>query len=589
MKHLKYSYALLSLFLCLLMTLTSVQAEVKIKYYPSYSEALQHAKVMHSERIYQLEFNENDLWNRITLELQMPHYAKVAEVQDQINWFKQNKKFLDRTIEQGAPYLFYIYTEVEKRNLPGELILLPMIESAYDPFAHSWVGAAGLWQFMPQTANDYGIKQNWWYDGRRDVKRSTEAALSHLNNLHKYFKGNWLLAIASYNCGAGAVQRAIETNAKQGKNTDFWNLPLPEQTKQYVPRLLALSAIIADPHNYGIALPILQAEPYFAEVDVGRQIDLSKAAKMANITLNHLYQLNPGYSRWTTAPDGPHTLLLPVTKISYFEDNIKKSTGKSLKKVTYVDKPKKTVTQYKKPVIHQAKAPAVTPSKITTYTVKAGDTLWSIADNHQIKVEDIRKWNDLNTDYRLTIGNQLLIQQNKVSSTFAQKNMPEQKSKKITVAQLKQSKEIQLVSNQSLNDAMMMPLINKPVMQEKTNHTTSQGKLIPTALYKVQHGDTLLSIARKFNLHAITIKQANALSTNMLQVGQTLYIPSPTRLSDAAMVPEKVNHHQYTVKKGDLLSTIALNHHVALKDLLKWNDLSAESVIHPGQRLKIRI
>ncbi len=271
---------------------------------------------------------QTDLWQYITHNFQLDHQVHRPEVKEAIYYFQTHQAFFKKIAKQAQPYMYYISHMIEQRQLPGELVLLPIIESAYDPFAHSWVGAAGLWQFMPATASGAGVKQNWWYDGRRDVIASTEAALNHLTYLHRLFKHNWPLAIASYNYGEGNIQRALRYNQQHHLSTEFWSLKLPEETRSYLPRLLALAEIIKNPQKYQIQLEPIPLQPYFAEVDIGFQINLAKAAKMANISLTELYLLNPGYNRWSTDPAGPHKLLLPITKLTTFENNLIQQTGK---------------------------------------------------------------------------------------------------------------------------------------------------------------------------------------------------------------------------------------------------------------------
>lgn len=423
--------------------------------------------------------NQGHLFDYFATDMVKPHYAQRPEVRNQIDWYLNHKKFLYNVINQGEPYLFYIFHEVQQRDLPSELALLPLIESAYDPFAHSWVGAAGLWQFMPKTAKGLGIKQNWWYDGRRDIVSSTESALQYLTYLHRFFDGNWLLAVASYNCGEGTVQRAIKYNAERGKKTDFWSLDLPQQTKEYVPRFLALSLIVRNPSAYGVQLPKLAAAPYFTSVDVGQQIDLAHAATMAEISLNELYQLNPGYSRWTTGPNGPHTLLLPVDKVGVFHTNFAKNTGKNpvihpigkhglrlanrtaplpTKKATH-----KTLTKPSKALAHDA-----------TYRVKSGDTLYKIARHYHVSVDALQRANHL-TNAALQPGDVMRIPQE-------------------------------------------VAIAHKPSPPEKF--------LIKTKRYVVKAGDNLRDIANRYHVSIHSIVEANALTSERLRVDQLLFIPA---------------------------------------------------------------
>ena len=172
--------------------------------------------------------------------------------------------------------------------MPLEFALLPVVESAYEPFAYSVSRAAGLWQFIPATGVRFGLKQDWWYDGRRDVIESTRAALDYLQALHDQFDGNWLLAIAAYNVGEAAVQRAIDYNRAHGRPTDFWHLNLPAETRAYVPKLLAMKRLMAEPERYGLAFAAIPNEPYFAVIDTGSQIDLTVCAQLAGVSYDEI-------------------------------------------------------------------------------------------------------------------------------------------------------------------------------------------------------------------------------------------------------------------------------------------------------------
>lgn len=263
-----------------------------------------------------------NLWVQIARDFKLPHQESRPEVQAQINWFVSHPKYLLRVASHAGYYMYYIHSQVVKRHLPGELVLLPMIESAYDPYAYSWVGAAGIWQMMPQTGLGFGLKQDWWYDARKSIIPSTKAALDYLFYLHSFFNGDWLLATAAYNYGEGNVQASVNRNASAGKATDFWSLQLPLETESYVPRLLALSAIVANPSKYGVTLPYIPNRPYFGVVELNQQLDLNRIAQMANISSTELYELNPGFTRFATDPDTRSQVLLPVSQIPLFEANL---------------------------------------------------------------------------------------------------------------------------------------------------------------------------------------------------------------------------------------------------------------------------
>lgn len=401
----------------------------------------------------------NDMWSIIASNFYLPHGADTPSVQKQIQWFQTHQKYFEKIANQGQPYMYYIYQSVKKRGLPGELVLLPMIESAYDPFAYSWVGAAGLWQMMPATGSNFGLKQDWWYDGRKDIISSTDAALDYLTYLETFFNGNWPLAIAAYNSGEGTVQNAIDRNAKRGLGTSFGALNLPAETESYVPRLMALAAIVSNPGKYGVVLPPIKTGPYFGVVSLKKQIDLSQAAKMAGIKLAVLYELNPGYNRWATDPKGPYRLLLPLDAIARFEavyaeqfgahsiissshettsavlvDSNSHATSVRPTEEAIVTKPLPTATtttithtptptvtaptpsdnpapKVKSTTTQSSEKPVVLAKATTvSYKVKRGDNLWSIAKHFNVTIEQLRTWNKLSKKGNVHVGQILNIE-----------------------------------------------------------------------------------------------------------------------------------------------------------------------------------
>ncbi|MCW8863460.1 MAG: transglycosylase SLT domain-containing protein, partial [Colwellia sp.] len=267
--------------------------------------------------------DSNDVWQRIRgqLSFDVPENNRVVM---QRNWYVKHPSYLDRVAKRAEPFLYYIVEELEKNNVPVELALLPVVESAFDPFAYSHGRASGMWQFVPDTGKRFGMKQNWWYDGRRDVVASTEGAIKYMKYLHKFFDGDWLLALAAYNSGEGRVQRAVRKNKSNGKNTDFWALDLPKETRAYVPKLLALADIIKRPEHFNLSLYKIANEEVISQVNIQSQLDLAKAASLADLSLTELQRLNPGFNRWSTDPDGPHRLLLPKHKVDHFEQGLGK-------------------------------------------------------------------------------------------------------------------------------------------------------------------------------------------------------------------------------------------------------------------------
>ena len=260
-----------------------------------------------------------DIWDRVRAGFRLSREIDRKRVLRELEWFVKHPDYVERVARRSAPHLYYIVGEIEKSGLPLEFALLPIVESAYDPFAYSHGRASGLWQFIPSTARLYGLKIDWWYDGRRDIRASTKAAINYLNYLNKVFNGDWLLSLAAYNSGQGNVLSSIQKSKLPRHQIDFWSLKLLRETQTYVPRLLAISEIIANPEGYNIVLPKVPNQPHWQLVDIKAQLGLSKAAELAGISHRSLYFLNPGYNQWVTHPDGPHDLLVPVDSIERFK------------------------------------------------------------------------------------------------------------------------------------------------------------------------------------------------------------------------------------------------------------------------------
>ena len=264
----------------------------------------------------------DDLFDRMRAGFAFDEVQEPA-IDVQLAWFEHNPDYLERVFQRAQRYMYHIITEVEARGMPLEFALLPVVESAYEPFAYSTSRAAGLWQFIPDTGARFGLKRNWWFDGRRDVVESTRAALDYLQALHDQFDGDWLLAIAAYNVGENSVQRELDFNRANGKPADFWHLRLPAETRAYVPKLLALKRLMAEPERYGLEFAVIPNEPYFAVIDTDSQIDLKIAAQLAGTSYDELVALNPGYNRWATDPDGPHRMLVPIDNADAFDAALK--------------------------------------------------------------------------------------------------------------------------------------------------------------------------------------------------------------------------------------------------------------------------
>ena len=285
-------------------------------------------------------------------------------VAQEIEQYRRHSASLARTLRRGERYLHHIVDSLAARDMPLELALLPAVESAFDPFAHSPRQASGLWQFVPSTGRRYGLDQDWWCDRRRGVLDATRAALDHLQDLHDQFEGDWLLALAAYNAGARNVKRAMERSRRSGRPTDFFHLDLPRETRRYVPKLLALSRLVADPEAFGVDLPEIPNAPYFVLVDLESQIDLDHVADLAQIPREELRALNPQFERWVTGPDGPQQLLVPVPARDRFERTL-------------------------------ASLPRGDRIRFVRHRIRRGETLYSIARRHRSSVDALRAVNRL--------------------------------------------------------------------------------------------------------------------------------------------------------------------------------------------------
>ncbi len=317
-----------------------------------------------------------DLFDRIRAGFRLEDVDRPA-VSRQLQWFVNNPDYIQRAFQRSGLYLYYIATQLESRGMPLELALLPVIESAYEPYAYSRARAMGLWQFVPGTAFRFGLKQNWWYDGRRDVVESTRAALDYLQYLHDEFNGDWLLAIAAYNCGEAAVVQAVQSNQSRGRPTDFWSLRLPRETRAYVPKLLAMKRLVSRPESYGLTFSPMPNRPYFVRVDTLGQIDLRVAAEIAGVSSDDLYELNPAFHRWATDPSGPYSLLLPSEAADVFRGNIVQlSTDERM--------------------------------RVEHYDVRRGDSMAGIARHFGTTAQVIRELNDLPSG-ALVIGTELRV------------------------------------------------------------------------------------------------------------------------------------------------------------------------------------
>ena len=523
-----------------------------------------------------------DTWVRIRQGISLPH-PLPPRVMREIAWYAKNQEYIHRITQRARPYMPYIARQVEERDLPIEFALLPVVESAFRVSAYSRARALGLWQFIPSTGRLYGLKQNWWYDGRRDVVASTRAALDYLSKLLVDFDGDRLLAVAAYNWGEGNVRRAMRRNRARGKPTDVWSLRLPGETRAHVSRLLAFAAIVEDPERHGVVLdPILDRVPFEA-VPLDSQIELVVAANLAGITLDEVKQFNPGFKRAATDPNGPHRLYLPAHAVQQFRANLAKvpvekrrvhwarhvvargdtlgalavryrTTVAALKNINRLGSDRIIAGRHLM-IPTSAGAPGASQAGDATridhtaarpdtgtsiHRVRSGDSLWRIARKHGVNMRQLAMWNGLSLQAVLRPGQRLTVH-----------------------------------GDDSAPERAAPP---KPAAQSFTAP--------PVAIHVVERGDTLSGIAMR---HGTTVRELTRFNhidrSTILRPGQKL------RLVSAAYSQSPANRGsiRYRVKRGDSLWGISQQFGVSVASLREWNRLSKGELLMPGRELDVRV
>ncbi len=384
----------------------------------------------------------DDLWERVRRGFAIQDLDN-ALVHEKTTYYASRPDYLQRIFDRSRLYLYHIVEELEKRHLPMELALLPMVESAFNPMAYSRAHASGIWQFIPGTGRRYELTQNWWYDGRRDVVDSTQAALEYLTKLYE-MHGDWQLALASYNWGEGAVGRAIAKNRAAGLATDYESLRMPAETRHYLPKLQALKNIIRDPRPFGIDLDPIPNQPYFATYEKLRDIDVQLAAKLAEMPVEEFIALNPGFSRPIIRASVTPRIVLPADKVDVFHANLEKHdkalvswkpyqprkgdtldaiakthglTVAKLKEVNGIPARSRSVPSLlvvptspaagglaRLPIMYAPPIPIV--YRRIYHTIKGGETLASIARRYGVTMQDLRVWNP---GARIAAGQRLAV------------------------------------------------------------------------------------------------------------------------------------------------------------------------------------
>lgn len=459
---------------------------------------------------------QHDLWDRVRLQLSLT-IPKHPLITTHRNWYEKHPNYIERVTQRAAPYLYLIIEEIEKRDLPLELVLVPIVESAYDTFAYSHGRASGIWQFIPSTARHYGLEIDWWYDGRRDLIASTQTALDYFDRLQALFDGDWLLALAAYNGGQGRVAAAVRKNKAAGLPTDFWSLQLPRETRNYVPKILALSSLLAERHQNQLVWRYVPNQPVLEKVDLDKQIDLALAASLSSLPLDELHRYNAGYNRWATSPSGPHYLLMPKQSAEKFQAALAttdpsqwvlwerhrvrqgeslitiarqyKTTPQALQQANnikgslirageflLIPVASQSLSQYalsseQRVIAAQQKAPSDNAEKIS-HTVVSGDNLWDLSRKYNVSVAQLAQWNNIARNDPLSLGQKLVVW-----------------------------------------------IINTPNNTSVAQHPG----ITRTIQYQVKKGDSLNLIANRFNVRIADIEKWNNINRNIyLQPGQQL-------------------------------------------------------------------
>lgn len=441
------------------------------------------------------------LWGRIRQGFLLdPTAIENPRIDRQRLAFASQPRYFELTSRRSERYLHYVVEQLDERGMPLELALLPFVESGYNPMALSRSQAAGIWQFIPSTGAVFSLRQDSWYDGRRDITASTTAALDYLTKLNQMFDGDWLLAVAAYNCGEGCVGRAIKANRARGLPTDYWHLDLPDETMNYVPKLLALSQIIERPELHGAILPELADSPYFAAVTIERQLDLHKAAELADVPPEDFIKLNPGFKQRVTAP-GAYQLLVPIDRVEQFSTAL-------------AELPEEEHLSYQR------------------YHVRAGDTLSQIASRHGVVLADLREVNQLDSNM-LRIGQVLMLPYSATTPSAPAGAQPVMvASRRYQVRSGDNLWEIARRHGISVASLKQQNLLTSPALKvgqtldiPGTSHATSTPDREPV-VYTVKPGDSLFSISRQFNIAIDRIREHNQLGT-YLQPGQQLTLRIP--------------------------------------------------------------
>ncbi|MCL5980554.1 MAG: LysM peptidoglycan-binding domain-containing protein [Gammaproteobacteria bacterium] len=518
-----------------------------------------------------------NVWQRIDNGLRLSDVSRV-EVDKWRTWFLQHQGKLDQILGNARPFLYYVVNSVADRGLPMELALLPAIESGYNPKAYSPASAAGLWQFVPGTARNFGLQNTRWGDPRLSLTASTGAALDYLSYLYNYFGGNWLLAIAAYNAGQGTVSTAIAQNLAAGKPTDFWDLNLPQETENYVAELLALAQVLRNANAYHVALPDIPDQPHIAVITTPKSVDLNVAARLMDMPVAELQHLNAGL-RYGVAP-ADYQLVVPTEKADTLQSALLTlpSSATATPAVTAV-------------------AAATPQPTLHSVALRRGETLWHLARRAGVTVAELKRWNHIRSARDLRAGETLRIYARGAATpaVYARNNdtltvRPGETLSRVaqragvSVAELKRWNHIRSARDLQVGQSLSIHGGEKAVPV----YTAARG----TQKLQVRPGESLWQIAQRAGVGVSALARANHLTEkSVLHPGQTLRIPRTTAVAAISAREEHAasggRTTTYVVRPGDTLWQIAQHYHVTPKSVIQWNRLASAADLQPGARLTI--
>ncbi|MCG3878917.1 LysM peptidoglycan-binding domain-containing protein [Psychrobacter sp. Ps6] len=559
-----------------------------------------------------------DLWNRLRAGYRMnggkPIYNQ--RIEGQKSWFTSRQDYLNRLTARASRYIYHTVREAERRNIPTELALLPVIESSYDPSGTSSAAAAGLWQFIPSTGRIYGLNQSSTYDGRRDVIESTRAAYDFLTALHNQF-GSWELALAAYNAGPGRIQKAIDANAARGLPTDYWSLQLPTETMNYVPRFLAVAEIVAKPEQYGVYLPAIANRQHFRSVPVNYGVSLSEVSQLTGVSYDELERLNTALTSGRVDSSGPQRVIIPNdvslnadAKLSLLRGNgtgnVLASSNTSTPTTTMPSYNSKPYTSSSLPSSSSAladyAASASVPQQTTSYISPSAQTTSSsvYSDNASVRTEppitnaetkkinaELKSSNSLPTTSAQITRNNTIVQEPPLSKEERDFIANQIRSNTSETNVINADGNINLSAVQTQQSILEASGEEKKLSFAKTSVSKPKPQGTRTT-YTVKRGDTLSNIASRAGVNWRDIAEWNQIdaSANLLS-GSTLYLynaktiePLSTASNPAANQPES-----YVVQGGDTLIGTANRFGLSVTQLASYNNLSSRADLLRGQKL----